>query len=55
MFTGSVMALQAVGSLPTGEWTGFTTMGIVDNSTAFALAARANDTHYIYGLVGGNY
>jgi hypothetical protein len=54
-FTGSVMALQAVGSLPTGEWTGFTTMGIVDNSTAFALAARANDTHYIYGLVGGNY
>lgn len=54
-FTGSVRALQAVGSLPTGEWTGFTTMGIVDNSTAFAIAAQANDTHYSYGLMGGNF
>jgi hypothetical protein len=50
-----VMVLQAVGSLPTGEWTGFTTMGIVDNSTAFALAAQANDTHYMYGLFGGKF
>jgi hypothetical protein len=54
-FTGSVMALQAVGSLPTGEWTGFTTMSIVDNETAFALAAQANDTHYMYGLIGGRF
>lgn len=54
-FTGSVMILQADGSLPTGAWTGFTTMSIVDNQTAFALAAVYDDTRYFYGLLPGRF
>jgi hypothetical protein len=49
----AVTVLQAVGSLPTGEWTGFTTMSYYGNGTAVALAAQANDTEYLYGFIGG--
>jgi hypothetical protein len=52
-FKGGVTVLQAVGSLPTGEWTGFTTMSYYGNGTAVALAAQANDTQYFYGFIGG--
>ena len=52
-FTGSVMILQAGGSLPTGSWLGFTTMAIVNNSTAIALAAVYDHTRYFYGVVPG--
>ncbi len=52
-FTGSVAVLQALGSLPTGVWQGFTTISIVNNGTAVALASVANDTAYLYGFLGG--
>ena len=54
-FSGSVVVLQAVGSLPTGEWQGFTTMSIVGPSTAIALAAVADDTRFFYGFIGGDF
>ena len=54
-FSGSVVVLQAVGSLPTGVWQGFTTMSIATNLTAVALAAVANDTHNFYGFLGGTF
>ena len=44
---------QAVGSLPTGAWGGCTTVSVVDNSTAVAIAGVANDTAYLYGFLGG--
>ena len=54
-FTGSVAVLQAVGSLPTGEWQGFTTMSIAGNHTAVALASVSNETAYFCGFLGGIY
>jgi hypothetical protein len=54
-FKETITVLQAVGSLPTGEWTGFTTMSYYGNGTAVALAAQANDTQYFYGFIGGYY
>ena len=54
-FTGSVTVFQAVGSLPTGVWNGFTTISIVNNSTAVALASVSNDTAYCCGFLGGSY
>lgn len=51
--TDYVRALQAVGSLPTGGWTHGFIMGSPDDSMAFALAAQANDTNYLYGLISG--
>ena len=53
-FSGTVVVYQAVGSLPTGVWQGFTTMSIVGPSTAVALAAVADDTRYFYGFIGGS-
>lgn len=54
-YTGNIVVLQAVGSLPTGVWQGFTTISINDNQTAVALASVANDTAYLYGFLGGNF
>ena len=54
-YTGNIAVLQAVGSLPTGVWQGFTTISINNNQTAVALASVANDTTYLYGFLGGDF
>lgn len=54
-YTGNIAVLQAIGSLPTGVWQGFTTISINDNQTAVALASVVNDTTYLYGFLGGRF
>jgi len=54
-YAGTVNAFRGTGNLPTGPWLGFTTTGIVTSGSTFSLAATANDTHYFYGLVGGEF
>lgn len=49
-FSGSVVVLQALGSLPNGVWQGFTTMGIANNGTAVIVAAVADDTQYFMDI-----
>ena len=54
-FPWQAVGFIANGSLPNGNWTGFPTWGVSDNSTLVAISAVAAEGKYMYGFAAGSH